>query len=190
MDFWNGVGRKLTRAAKSVAGLVRDEVEQKKQPPAAAEETRRELERCLAEIGRAYCASLNGGGPVPEALLEEVRAREERLGLQTELLKWEQPQRCPACGAAARDPGARFCALCGRPLPEEAPAAAEEPAEEIEYCRSCGAARRDGEKVCPLCGASFEPGADLPRLDPEAPAPAVPPEDILEEPEDERRYDE
>jgi membrane protease subunit (stomatin/prohibitin family) len=52
-----------------------------------------------------------------------------------------KPKRyCPDCGTSIFKEGAKFCPICGKPLPAE------------NKCAGCGAVAKEGAKFCPDCG--------------------------------------
>lgn len=59
---------------------------------------------------------------------------------------------CPKCGAVVDD-NAKFCPVCGEPIPAPAPQA--EPQKQVKYCPKCGAAYEGTPAFCPGCGASL-----------------------------------
>lgn len=178
MDFFNDLGKKFSRAARSMQAFTRDGAENNRLS-ADLRSVRDELEQHYAELGRAYYDSL--GSPeaeIPAELIDRIRAMLERIDELT--AQRDRRVRCPGCGAV-QSPEARFCSNCGRRMPEDAPepVAGDDP----DYCPGCGAMKKDGEAYCAVCGRSFAketsalPSADRPPK-PEAPRP-----EPLEEPE-------
>ncbi len=179
MEFFNDLGKKFSQAAKSVQERTRDGVESTKLAM-DIRSLKSELDQHLLELGRAYYESITGGNPVPENLIRNVRDSQAQIeSLTAQRDRARQQSRCPSCGSVQPDE-ARFCANCGHPMPEKAPAA-EEPAAEAEYCAQCGAMREDDCRFCPVCGHSFLPEENPPKLT--GSAVSLPP---LEEPEDTR----
>lgn len=180
MDFFNGLGKKFTEAARSVQELTRESVESSRLT-ADLRSARSELDRQYAELGRAYYESLSDGSEVPGALISRVRATLEEIdGLMAQKERSRTQVRCPGCGAM-QSGGARFCSACGRRMPEPDPVAEQEPSAECdaEYCAECGAMRQNGAKYCDVCGFAFDDaGIPAPAPRPESsPAPAEPAEE-------------
>src|SRR5829696_1381577 len=63
------------------------------------------------------------------------------------------PVQCPACGHLSRE-GARFCAKCGEPLPQEF------------ACARCGAFSLPGQNFCDRCGSPLVERREAPAPDP------------------------
>ena len=162
MEFFNDIGKKLSRAARGVQELTREGVESTRLA-VDLRAARNELEKSYMELGRAYYESLSGGD-VPQAQIERVKACMEEIETLTALRdRPAKALRCPHCGMLQNE-DARFCSSCGRRMPEEAPvfstpASTEE--DEPEYCNSCGAMRHGSAQFCPVCGNAFGSGADL-----------------------------
>lgn len=185
MDFLNGLGRKLNRAARSVQELTRESVENSRLS-ADLRAAKGELDRLYGEVGRAYFESLSGGDKVPLTLLERVRAAREQVNALTARRepKWplKLPPRCGACGAVQQE-GARFCSSCGKRLPEEAPEPPASEEDNAEYCAVCGAMRCGLSGYCAVCGAAFGGIAESPPAivrRPDAPEPLEEPENYEE----------
>lgn len=186
MDFFNEIGKKFTKAARSVQDLTREGVENTRLA-ADLRSARSELERRFADLGRAYYETLSDGGEVPAELVSRVRATME--GIEALLAQKERARaqvRCPDCGAMQPE-DARFCSSCGRRMPEPGPEPADEPPaseDGAEYCAECGAMREGNAKYCAVCGFSFD-DADAPAPRPETgevPAePAEEPDEHLNE---------
>ena len=127
MDFFNGLGKKFTKAARSVQELTREGVENTRLA-ADLRSARSELDRQFADLGRAYYESLSAGDEVPEELVSRVRVTME--GIEALLAQKERARaqvRCPDCGAMQSE-DARFCSSCGRRMPEPGPEPEDEPA--------------------------------------------------------------
>lgn len=165
MDFFNDLGKKFTKAARSVQELTREGVENTRLA-ADLRSARSELDRRLADLGRAYYESLSDGGEVSPELVSRVRATMDSIDeLLAQKDRTRAQVRCPGCGAMqAAD--ARFCSSCGRQMPEPSPQPIEESVGEdgVEYCAECGAMRENHSKYCAVCGYAFD--------DAEMPAPA------------------
>ena len=172
MDFFNEIGKKFTKAARSVQDLTREGVENTKLA-ADLRSARSELERRFADLGRAYYETLSDGGEVPAELISRVRTTME--GIEALLAQKERARaqvRCPDCGAMQPE-DARFCSSCGRRMPEPCPAPVDdEPSAggEPQYCAECGAMREGNAKYCAVCGFAFD--------DADVPAPAPRPESV------------
>lgn len=167
MEFFNGLGRKFTNAARSVQELTRDTVEGSR-ISADIRAAKGELDRHYAELGRAYYASLGGKTEVPGELIRAVRISLERIDeLTVQQDRLRQQVRCPGCGAAQAE-DAKFCSNCGRPMPEPAPEIPE-PTADAEYCVRCGAMRHEDARFCDVCGEAFDPAERIGEL----PAPAT-----------------
>lgn len=165
MDFFNDLGKKFSHAARSVQARTREGVESTKLT-VDIRAARSELNNRYAELGRAYYESVAGGGPeVDEALIRGVReciAQIESLSAQRDRVR--QLTRCPACGTAQPE-NARFCANCGRPMPEKGPELSAASADGFQYCERCGAMRENDARFCEVCGNAFEPEENPPALE-------------------------
>lgn len=175
MDFFNDLGRKFTKAARSVQEFTREGVENTRLA-SDLRSARAELDRRYADLGRAYYESLNDGtGEVPEELVGGVRDALEFLeSLLSQRERLHPQTRCPGCGAM-QSADARYCSSCGRRMPEDAPKVAEPVKDDDpEYCAVCGAMRHESAKYCPVCGCSFENPSEeppaVPHREPEPPA--------------------
>lgn len=185
MDFFNDLSKKFSHAARTVQERTREGVENTKIAMNISA-ARADLDRQLIDLGRAYYENVVNGGPeVAKSLIHAVResmAQIESLTAQRDRMR--QQARCPACGAAQPEE-ARFCANCGRPMPEKAPEIAENPAEEVQYCEQCGAMREGSARFCAVCGSSFLPEDNPPAL---TAAPAAEPLPAPEEPDSTDSY--
>ena len=180
MDFFNGLGKKFTNAARNVQEKTRDTVESTRLA-ADLRNARDELDRRYTALGRAYYENLEcADAPAPEAEIAAVREAILRIeDLTAQRDKLNRQVRCAGCGSVQSEE-ARFCSNCGRPMPEQAPEAVL-PDAEAEYCSRCGAMRCGGEKFCSLCGEGFEPEDRVPEL-------PVPAEKKYAEPAEEPDY--
>lgn len=180
MEFFNDLGKKFSQAARSVQERTREGVESTKLTVNISA-ARAELDSRLAALGRAYYEHVVNGAPeADESLIRAVResiAQIESLSAQRDRVR--QQTRCPACGSA-QPVDARFCANCGRPMPEKPPETAA-PADGVQYCEQCGAMREGDARFCAVCGSSFIPEDNPPALEP---APAAAPMPAPEEPAD------
>lgn len=173
MEFFNDLGKKFSHAARSVQERTREGVESTKLT-VDIRAARAELDNRLAALGRAYYEHVVNAGPeVDESMIRAVRestARIESLSAQRDRVR--QLTRCPACGSAQPE-DSRFCANCGRPMPEKPPVVAESTVD-TQYCEQCGAMREGNARFCAVCGSSFFPEDNPPALDsaPTAPMPA------------------
>lgn len=183
MDFLNELGKKL--ASRSERGREDSDANRL---TAQLRDAREELEGLLADLGRAYYESVAGTSQdVPPGLVDRVREAMERIERLTARREREvQRVRCPSCGAMQPE-SARFCANCGRRMPEAPPVLDAPDAPKAEYCAHCGAMRQGGERYCALCGAEFSP-EDAAPSDGVAPLAAVPraPAEPPEEPQEDR----
>ena len=183
MDFLNELGKKL--ASRSERGR---EDSGANRLTAQLRDAREELEGLLADLGRAYYESVAGTSQdVPPGLVDRVREAMERIERLTARREREARRvRCPSCGAMQPE-SARFCANCGRRMPEAPPVLDAPDAPEAEYCAHCGAMRQGGERYCALCGAEFSL-EDAAASDGVAPLAAVPraPAEPPEEPQEDR----
>lgn len=62
---------------------------------------------------------------------------------------------CTSCGTVNPD-GSKFCASCGKPIPQEQPA---------PFCPKCGTQNPQGGKFCKNCGNPLQPAAPPPPPD-------------------------
>lgn len=177
MEFFNDLGKKFSHAARTVQERTREGVESTKLT-VDIRAARAELDARLLALGRAYYEHVANGAPeVNETLIRAVResiAQIESLTAQRDRVR--QLTRCPACGSAQPD-GSRFCANCGRPMPEQPPQVYDAPADGVQYCEQCGAMREGSARFCEVCGSSFIPEDNPPALETSAPAPMPAPEE-------------
>lgn len=180
MDFFKEFSKQVSSVARTVTEKSKEGAENSRLngEVRAAQEALDQLYRRYGEL--CYGLTQGRGDPVDREALE-TRIRAARLELEEAVANRDaakEIKRCQGCGTVL--PGqARYCFVCGKKLPEEAPK--PEPVAVGEYCPACGAAREGGEAVCPVCGAAFD-GAPRPEPEP-APTPAQPAHDV-EEPED------
>ena len=158
MEFFNDLSKKFSNVAKSVTEKTKDGVEVTR----IASDIRglkNEVEQLYTELGKVCYAIRMGEGDSEQAeqlaqRIQRTRERIDELSAQRDAIR--DVRRCPGCGAVmAKD--ARFCSVCGKRLPEEAPKGADDGPADAEYCPDCGAQRAEGEKFCTVCGKSFEP---------------------------------
>ena len=182
MDFFNGLGKKFSQAARSVQEKTRDSVESTRLA-GDLRSAKNELETRYTELGRAYYNTLTDKEEtVPQELIDAVRDTLKLIAdLTAQRDRIHQQIRCPGCGAVQSEE-ARFCSNCGKRMPEEMPAPAKEPEPEIEeaYCAMCGAMRHGQSKFCAVCGHAY--GTDLPVAVQEKNEPESPYAEPLEEP--------
>ena len=118
MDFLNDLGKKFTKAARSVQALTRESTEDSRLN-AGLRAARSELEQRYTELGKAYYESLESdGGEIPAALIDRIRDALNRIEELT--ARRDRRVRCPGCGSV-QDASARYCSNCGKRMPEEAP---------------------------------------------------------------------
>lgn len=176
MDFFNDLSKKFSQAARTVQERTREGVETTKLS-VDIRAARTELDARMLALGRAYYEHIANGGPdVDESLIRAVResvAQIENLTAQRDRVR--QQTRCPACGSAQPE-GSRFCANCGRPMPEKSPEIAA-PADNIQYCEQCGAMREGNSRFCAVCGSSFIPEDNPPALETSEPMSIPAPEE-------------
>ena len=184
MEFFNDLSKRFSNVAKTVSEKTKDSVEVTR----IANDLRiqkNSLEQLYSELGKVcYALRMGEAGAAPEQAeqlanrISSVKARIEELSAQRDAIR--DVRRCPGCGAVSTKE-ARFCASCGRRLPEDAPV--PEAMDKAEYCPDCGAQRTGEERFCAVCGKSFvEPdeAASAPKDAPEAKPVAF----NVEEPED------
>lgn len=152
MAFFNDFKELFTSAAQSVSSKTKEGMESAR----LAGESRslaNALSGVYEQIGRIYTESEGGDTENLGALRRHALELREKIEmLEKQRMQLRNQNRCPACGAAAAKE-ARFCANCGRRMPEESPEV--EPAPEmadVHYCPECGAMMKDGEKFCAMCG--------------------------------------
>ena len=192
MDFFNDLSKKFSHAARTVQERTRDSVESTRLSM-DLRAVNSELEKNYTALGRAYYESLTvEGAIVPEELIHRVHNCLVQIENLTALRdRARQQSRCPSCGSVQPE-GSRFCAHCGRPMPEAAPEMQEAPAyDDAQFCESCGAMREGAARFCAVCGHAFEAEDQQPALPVSAAeqpaaesAPAAPFDEPLEEPED------
>lgn len=152
MAFFNDFKELFTSAAQSVSSKTREGVETAR----LAGESRgvaNELASIYEQVGRLYVESAGKDTAGLETLSQRAQELREKLeALERQRMQLRNQNRCPACGAAyAKE--ARFCASCGRRLPEAVPETESAPVmEDVHYCPECGAMMKDGEKYCAMCG--------------------------------------
>ena len=156
MDFFNDLSKRFSNVAKSVSEKTRDGVEVTR----IANDLRIQknaLEQLYTELGKV-CYALrmgNGNAEQAEQLADSIRrihARIEELTAQRDAIR--DVRRCPGCGAVVPKE-ARFCAYCGKRLPEDSPNTEDRGPADAEYCPDCGAMRSGDEAYCAVCGKSF-----------------------------------
>ena len=166
MAFFNDFKELFSSAAQSVSSKTRDSVENARLA-GESRSTANELANVYEQLGRLYVDSEGSDSAGLTALCARALGLREKLEqLEKQRMQLRSQNRCPACGAvSAKD--ARFCASCGRRMPEAAPEAEPVPAvENVRYCEKCGAMLKDGDAFCALCGfgGEEEPEADKPEV--------------------------
>ncbi len=162
MDFLKEFSKQLSGKGRSASEKTRVGAELNRLSGELAD-AEAALDRLYTRYGRA-CYAMQAGRGDPDAA-SALALRIQAAVLQVEELAAARDaaralKRCLNCGAVfGRE--ARFCSVCGKRLPEEAPK--PEPLEPGEYCVECGAKREDGDSRCPVCGRAFDA--------PEAPGP-------------------
>ena len=169
MDFLNEFSKRFSNVARQVS-------EKSKENPELARlndsvrAAKAELEQLYARYGKACYAVREGQGDKEMLDALAVRIRAAKLALEELTDQREaayEQKRCANCGAV-HPAQARYCSMCGKRLPEEAPK--PEPLPEGEYCPNCGARREGDDAVCPVCGADLSPLPPEPTPEPERPA--------------------
>ena len=168
---FSGKGRSASEKAKEEAEFNRISAE--------LSEAEAALNQLYARYGRTCYAAQAGRGNLDDAraLALRIQATELQIEELTDARDaTREVRRCLSCGATfGRE--ARFCAMCGKRLPEEAPK--PEPVSPGEYCPECGAKRESGDSRCPVCGRDFDalpetaPATDS-LIDDDLPAPEEP----------------
>lgn len=154
MAFFNDFKELFTSAAQSVSSKTREGVETAR----LAGESRgvaNELAAVYEQIGRLYVESAGRDTAGLGSLSQRAQELREKLDtLERQRMQLRNQNRCPSCGASCAKE-ARFCASCGRRLPEVAAESESTPVmEDVHYCPECGAMLKDGEKYCAMCGFS------------------------------------
>ena len=174
MDFFNDLGKKFSNMARSVSEKTKESVETTR-ISGDLRGAKSQLEQLYAEYGKAcYDIHMGAGNPaVADKLCESIQAllaRIEKLNAQRDELK--AIRRCPNCGSV-QSREARFCANCGKRMPEDAPRPEPEDAEAgHEFCVECGAMMEPGSRFCTVCGKDYGDDGDAPAAE-EASAPKV-----------------
>ena len=165
MDFFKEFSRQFSGKGRAASEKAKEGAELNRLS-AGLSEAEAALNALFARYGRA-CYAIRAGRGNPNAAQagrghpDDARAlalRIQATELQVEELTdardaARELKRCLNCGAVfGRE--ARFCAMCGKRLPEEAPK--PEPVSPGEYCPECGAKRENGDSRCPVCGRDFD----------------------------------
>ena len=190
MEFFNDLGKRFTRVARSVQERTREGLENTRLS-ADLYSLRGDLERQYTALGEAYFKAQLSGEEVPQELFSRAKATYDRIEELT--AQRENRVRCPACGAYQAE-DARFCSKCGRRMPEEAPEVADDASDEdeSEYCPVCGAMRHEGSSFCVVCGHEFNAKTEeaAPAAEEEKEAPEVIAETPAEEPDHDENEEE
>ena len=134
-DFFGNLGKSLKAVGQTATEKTSVFLDsQKKNVQVLTEQ--KEIEKVYQKIGEAIYNESDevkaSTSPAVRDMLDEIDARNETIReLKDAILKIKGQKCCPACGKGV-DKGAAFCPACGAPIPEEAPAPAEEAAEESE----------------------------------------------------------
>jgi len=162
MDFFNDIGKKFSSVARQVTEKTKESVESTRLY-GDIRSSQNDLEHLYAEYGKA-CFALRMGGYDDEKCknlegsIQAMIKRIEDLNAQRDELR--AVRRCPGCGSV-QSKEARFCANCGKRMPEDSPKPeAEEKPAEAEFCSECGAMREGDKRFCTVCGKDFSPEAD------------------------------
>lgn len=159
MDFFNDIGKKFSSVARQVSEKTKESVESTRLY-GDIRSSQNDLEQLYAEYGKACYDIRMGSGNEElaknlEGSIQAMIKRIEDLNAQRDELR--AVRRCPGCGSV-QSKEARFCANCGKRMPEDAPKPeAEEKTEEAEFCTECGAMREPEKRFCTVCGKDFSP---------------------------------
>jgi len=170
MAFFNDFKELFASAAQSVSNKTRDGVEISRLS-GESRSVANELAALYEQIGRLYVDSEGRNtDEIAPLCFKALELRERLETLARQKMQLRNQIRCPACGAVAAKE-ARFCANCGRRMPEPEPEAEAAPSmEDVCYCPECGAMKGDKDRFCAVCGSSFDPAQARPA--PARPAPA------------------
>ena len=155
MDFLKEFSKQFSGKGRSGSDRAKEGAEFNRLS-AELSEAEAALNQLYARYGRACYAAQAGRGHPDDARVLALRIQATELQVE-ELTDARdaarEMKRCLNCGAVfGRE--ARFCAMCGKRLPEEAPK--PEPVSPGEYCPECGAKRENGDSRCPVCGRDFD----------------------------------
>ena len=178
MDFLKEFSKQFSGKSRSTAEKSKEGAEFNR-ISAELSEAEAALNQLYARYGRACYAAQAGRGRPDDAraLALRIQATELQIEELTDARDAAREiKRCLNCGATfGRE--ARFCAMCGKKLPEEAPK--PEPVSPGEYCPECGAKRESGDSRCPMCGRDFDAPPEIAPdrdslIDDDLPAPEEP----------------
>lgn len=167
MDFFTGLGKRFSDAAKTVSEKTKTGVESTKLSiEQKAKQT--EISRLYEKLGETFYTSKGEAVELAEIVeqLDALHADVARLSEQID--KVNNVRRCPSCGQS-QPRGARFCAQCGTAMPEdpvepdpEAVVAEEPEDEQACACPDCGAELDADAKFCTVCGKDLTGGEPEP----------------------------
>lgn len=159
MDFFNDIGKKVSNVARQMTEKTRESMESTRLY-GDIRSSQNDLEQLFGEYGKACYAMRTANGDEEkvrnlEGGIQAMIKRIEDLNAQRDELR--AVRRCPACGSV-QSREARFCANCGKRMPEEPPKTEEEDkTDAAEFCTECGAMREPGKRFCAVCGRDFCP---------------------------------
>lgn len=163
MAFFNDFKELFASAAQSVSSKTKGSMESVR----LAGESRNlgnELASIYTQIGQLYTDSNGGDAGLAELRDRALELREQIEALEKQRIQLRSQNRCPVCGAVASKE-ARFCANCGRRMPEEIPETEKVPEmADVRYCPKCGAMMKEGEKFCAMCGHGGDVSEDKPEV--------------------------
>ncbi len=150
MDFFNGIGAKLSATGQKAKKTANDLMETTRLN-GQLNELSKAIQELYGKIGEEYF-KLHGEAP-EEGLADlcaQIKAKQAEIELtRADLQRVKNVLVCPACGCE-NAATAKFCAQCSAPLPE---LPQREPQEGV--CPNCGAAVAPGTKFCTKCGTKL-----------------------------------
>lgn len=154
MDFFSGIGAKLSETGQKAKKTANDLVEITRLN-GQINDMEKAVRELYTKLGEQYFQLR--GQEAEEALAElcgQIKAKQDEIAFaRADLQRLKNVVSCPACGC--ENPAtAKFCAQCSTPLPE----LPQRPEAEVQegVCPSCGAALAPGAKFCTKCGAKLE----------------------------------
>lgn len=152
MDFFDGLGAKLTQTGQKTKQMASTLVDTAKVTTQISDLTK-SIQEIYTKLGEQYY-QLRGGEP--EEAMAELCAQiagklDEMEILKADLQRLKNIRVCPQCGHE-NTPDANFCAKCSVQLPE----LPKRPEPQVACCAHCGNVLAPGARFCTKCGGKVE----------------------------------
>ena len=153
MDFFDNIGKKLTKAGQAVAQKTKDVTGIAKLNSAIYDEEKK-INNTYTEIGKLFVKK-NADTSEPDfaALIGLIKESEDLIrSYRGQILEIKGVVRCEKCGAEVTN-GSAFCTFCGNAVPVRTKKDNDAENDGKSVCRVCGVELEEGAHFCTACGA-------------------------------------